>query len=276
MRTMATENKTDLIQVVQLPIIAEQLQTLRARWEQRAADAEAMVCTEETIQAVKAFRAEMRKEFDDVEVLRKAVKKAVMGPYERFEDTYGDCISKPFAAADRALKSKIDDTETALKKICEDGLRDYFAELCAAHHVEWLQYEQAGVKVDMASAKQKTPKKLRERLAAFVEHVSTVTDSISCVDKAEEVMTEYKLSLDFAKAVDTVLARHKRIEAERQQMEQRAAQKAVEDEAVRRAEALAPPTVVEEQISVTFTVTDTKARLIALREWMKANGYKYE
>ena len=46
----------DLIVVKQLPVIVEHLRTLKERWEQRALDAEAMVCTEETIQAVKAFR----------------------------------------------------------------------------------------------------------------------------------------------------------------------------------------------------------------------------
>ncbi len=72
---------SDLIKVVQLPVIEEQLRTLKDRWEQYAADAESMVCTEDAIQAVKVFRADMRKEFDEVELLRKAVKKAVMGPY---------------------------------------------------------------------------------------------------------------------------------------------------------------------------------------------------
>ena len=78
----------ELIAVRQLPIIEEQLRTLKDRWEQRALDAEAMVCTGDTIQAVKAFRADMRREFEEVEVLRKQAKQAVMEPYNRFEAVY--------------------------------------------------------------------------------------------------------------------------------------------------------------------------------------------
>lgn len=267
---------TALIQVKQLPIIEGQLHRLKVRWEQKAADAEAMVCTDDSIQAVKSFRAEIRKEFDEIEALRKQVKKSVLEPYEAFEAVYKDCVTSAFRRADDACAFKISETEGSLKQRCADGLREYFDELCAAHGIDWLKYEDAGIKVDMASAKQKTPKKLREQLEEFVERVSRDAWTISGMQGGDEVMAEYKLSLDFPGAIEAVTARHARIEAERKQMEQMAARKAAEAEAVRRVEALAPPTVADELISVTFTVADTKERLIALREWMKANNYQYK
>lgn len=270
------ENQTDLIQVVQLPIIAERLQTLKARWEQKAADAEAMVCTEDTVQAVKAFRSEMRKEFEEIEALRKQVKAAVMKPYNDFEEVYAACVTIPFNKSDGTCKEKISSTEHGIKQRCEDGLREYFDELCAAYHVEWLKYEQAGINVDMTSAKQKTPKKLREQALTFVVNVSKDIEAISQVDNADELMAEYKRRLSLPEAFTAVQDRHRRIEAERKQMEQMAARKVSECNVVAHVEALAPPTVAEEQITVTFTVTDTKDRLIALRGWMKANGYKYD
>lgn len=264
-----------LIVIEQLPVVREHFDRLKALWEQKAKDAEAMVCTEDTVQAVKAYRADMRKDYQEANAEFNAFLKAVMEPIDKVKAAFKECVTSPFDCADAAFKAKISNVESEIKRRCEDALRDYFAELCAAYHVGWLKYEQAGIKVDMASAKQKTPKKLREHLAAFVDHVSTVADRISRMDNAEEILVEYKKRLDFSEAVDAVRDRHRRIEAERQQMEQMAARKAAEEEAVRRAEALAPPTVMEEQISVTFIVTDTKERLIALREWMKANGYEY-
>ena len=139
---------SDLIKIVQLPVIEEQLRTLKDRWEQRALDAESMVCTEETIQSVKVFRADMRREFDEVEALRKQVKQAVMGPYEQFEAVYKDCVTVPFRRADDSCAGKIGEVEAALKRRCEEKLRDYFYELCAVHHLDWLAYERAGIKVD--------------------------------------------------------------------------------------------------------------------------------
>lgn len=264
-----------LIVVEQLPVIREQLHQLKVRWEQKAADADSMVCTEETIQEVKAFRAEMRKEFAEIEEQRKLVKKAVADPYEQFYLIYKECVYDPFEAADGIFATKITTVESDIKRRCEDGLREYFDELCAAHGIDWIKYEDAGVKVDMASARQKTPKKLREQLSGFVSNVAHDTGIILGMDCADEIMAEYKRRLNLPEAFSAVQDRHRRIETERQQMEQRAARKAAEDEAVRKVEALAPP-IAQETKTVTFTVTDTVDRLIMLREFMKVNGYKYE
>ena len=65
------EKPTALITVTSLPEIQENLRALRERWEQKAADAAAMVCTEETVQAIKKMRADMRKEYEEADRQRK-------------------------------------------------------------------------------------------------------------------------------------------------------------------------------------------------------------
>lgn len=269
-------NTSELIQVKQLPIIEEQLLTLKEWADGISKEAQSMVCTDETLQAVKQYRTELRKNLDELESLRKSVKSAVMGPYERFEAVYKECVSDAFKTADATLKRKIDDVEQEIKQRCEDGLREYFDELCAAHHVEWLTFERSGVKVDMASAKQKTPKKLREQLVQFVSHVSANLNTIADMENAEEITVVYKESLNLAHAIGVVSDRHRRIEAEREEKAERESAVASEVEMVKKVEALSPPKAEEKPISVTFTVTDTRGRLIALREWMKANGYQYQ
>lgn len=235
----------DLIIVRQIPIIEERLLTLKDHWDQQALDAEAMICTPDTIQTIKGFRADMRKEFEDVDAQRKAVKKAVMGPYEQFETIYKDCVTTAFQRADRICADKISETETEIKRLCEDGLRDYFYELCAVRHLDWLEYERAGIKVDMASAKAKAPKKLREQLADFVTRVGDAVNRITPMDDAEEIMIEFRETLDAGKAICTVQDRHRRIEEERAAREARYAALEQEAETVRKVEALAPPVVVE-------------------------------
>lgn len=266
---------SELIRITQLPVIEERLRSLKESFDKQTEEALSLVCSEDMVQVVKAVRANLRKQFDDLEDQRKAVKSAVFAPYDQFEAVYRECVSDAFKTADAALKGKIDAVEGEIKRRCEDGLREYFAELCAAHDIDWLKYEQAGIKVDMASAKQKTPKKLREQLVEFVARVSLDVDTIADMDNAEELLVEYKVRLKLSEAFSAVQDRHRRIEAERQYMEQSAARKAAEAEAVRKVEALAPP-AVQETKTVTFTVTDTVDRLIALREWMKANNYKYQ
>lgn len=277
----------DLIIVRQLPVIEEKLHDLKTLWEQRAYDAESMVCTADTIQAVKAFRADMRKEFEDVEAMRKQAKQEVLEPYNRFEAVYKDCITTAFQKADSACAAKISEVESDIKQRCEDGLRDYFDELCAVHHLEWLEYELAGVKVDMASAKAKTPKKLREQLAAFVASVSDSVNRINSLEDAEEIMVEYQRTLDAAGAICTVQDRHRRIEQERAEREARYATLEQEAEMVRRVEALAHPVAVqaaEETIKVSLVLYPTpsqfnekiKPLMRQIKEICDMEGIKYE
>lgn len=271
--------ENELIRVVQLPIIEEQLRALKERWEQRAADAESMVCTEETIQAVKSFRSEMRKEFDEVEALRKAAKQAVMEPYNRFEAVYKECVTTAFQMADNACSRKVSEVEQDMKRRCEDSLRDYFDELCAVHHLDWLTYERAGIKVDMASAKAKTPKRLREQLVAFVKDISENVSVISGMDNAEEMMVEYQRCLNFADAYNAAQERRRLIEEQKAAQKARRAEQERETEMVRRVEALAPPVVSEAPepvVKCTFTVHATKPQLRKLKEFLNIEGIKYE
>jgi len=279
----------NLIVVKQLPIIEEQLRTLKERWEQRAFDAESMVCTLDTVQAVKEFRAEMRKEFEEAETLRKAAKKAVMEPYNQLEEVYKECVTAPFQKADRALSVKVIEVEADIKARCEDGLRNYFAELCARDGLDWLTYEQAGIKVDMASAKAKTPKKLREQLSAFVAGVAESVDRINTLEDTGEIMVEYQKTLDAAGAICTVKERHRRIEEQKKFQEARDAIRAQEAEAIRRVEALAPPVVVESQVPekpvrVSLVMHPTRSQyeekikpiMIELKKICDMEGIKYE
>lgn len=277
----------DLIVVRQLPIIEEQLHALKTLWEQRAFDAESMVCTEDTIQAVKGFRAEMRKEFDSVEALRKQAKRDVLDPYNKFEAVYKDCVTDAFLRADMACAQKVRTVEDDMKRRCDDGLREYFDELCAVHHLDWLEYERAGIKVDMASAKAKTPKKLREQLVAFVASVADSVNRINSLGYADEIMAEYRRTLDAAGAICTVRDRHRRIEEERAAREARYAELEQEAEAVRRVEALAPPVVSpaqEKTIKVSLVLRPTRRQfedkikplMRQIKEICDMEGIKYE
>lgn len=255
----------ELIEVKQLPIIEERLLSLKEKWERAAKDAEAMVCTEDTVQAVKAERAKLRQEFDILENQRKAAKKMVMEPYERFEAIYRECVSISYTKADERFKAKIAEVENEQKRRCEEGLRGYFAELCAFHHLDWLTYERAGIKVDMASAKAKTPKKLREQLEAFVTGVAESARNISSLDDAAEIMEEYQRSLNSAGATFTVRERHRRIEEQKAAQEARKAAQEQEAAMVHRVEALAAPVVVdapaqEETVRVSFVMHPTMSQ----------------
>lgn len=219
-----------------------------------------------------------------LEKWRKSLKNWAMEEYKRFETDY-KAATQGYSEALTLYSDEIQETEASIKKECVDGLRSYFAELCAFHHLEWLTYEQAGIKVDMTSAKAKMPKKLREQLAAFVAGVSESVDRINLLDDSEEIMVEFQRSLDAADAICTVQDRHRRIEAHKAAQETRKAVRAQETEMVRRVEALAPPAVVkadEKDLNevipqLTFTcINATRAQLRRVRDFLNREGIQYE
>lgn len=280
---------SELIQVKQLPIIQEQLRSMKAEIEAKVEEAKSLVCSPETLASVKATRADLNKQFSELEEQRKAVKKAVMAPWDSFEETYKECVSGPFKSADADLKDKIAETESGIKSACETGLREYFAELAAAEHVEWLEYPRAGIVVDMASAKAKTPKRLREQISQFVTGVSRGVEAISGMEDAEEIMVEFRRCLDAATAIRIVQERHQRIEAERRAAEARKAALEAQRAAVEKVEAVAPPVAVEPPVAApvaskeeekiykcSFTVHATKPQLRRLKEFLMQEGIRYE
>ena len=280
----------ELMKVIQSPVIQERLRSMKGVIEQEVSEACSLACTEKTIQAVKVKRAELRKLLDSLEAQRKAVKAAVMGPYNDFESIYKECVSDALKSADASLKVKIDDVEKEQKRRCAEGLREYFSELRAVHHLDWLTYEQAGIKVDMASAKAKTPGKLRKQLADFVIGVNDGVNLISSMGNAEEIMVEFRECLDASKAIGIVLDRHRRIEEQKSAQEARTAAIEQDAEMVRRVEALAPPAAVEHSsadkaaIRVQLTLYPTKRQfeekikpvMRQLKEICDSEGIQYE
>lgn len=276
------EEQSSLIQIVQLPIIKERLHKLKGFVDQQVSDAMAMVCTEDTVIHVKQIRAELNALYTEAENQRKAVKAAVMQPYLDFETVYKECISGPFKRADDDLRLKIVAVETGLKKECEQRLRAFFDELTQTSGLDFLKYEQAGISISMADAKAKTqpPKKLREQVERFVLRVGQDVDMISTMEDAGEIMAAYKQSLSVTDALQTVKERKRQITQAQEENERRNAVRTQEAEARRKVEAFAPPTVSEtendqDQLTCTFTVTDTRDRLKLLKQFLDANGYKY-
>ena len=279
-------DNTDLVPMLvctQQPVISENLVDLQERVASIADMVNQLPKVPDSVPQVKKARADLRKYFDSLEEQRKAVKAAVMAPYNEAEAKYKALVSGPIQSADRLCKDFVDGVELEMKQACENGLRDYFDELRAANHVEFLKFEQAGIVVDMASAKQKTPKKLREQLVQFVARVASDVDRIAEMDDAEEIMVEYQKSLNVADAIGTVLDRHRRIQAQREADQARSIVKAAEAEAVHKVDAVAPPVEVQKEpvpetnvFKCTFTVTATKPQLKRLKEFLNQEGIRYE
>ena len=279
-----------LIEVRQLPIITERLRQVKEQVEAMTAEASSLVCTAETVQLVKQTRTDLRKKFDELENQRKAVKAAVMGPYDAFIRVYDECISGPFRSADNKLKEQIDGFEGELKQRTLERLRTYHAEMCAVHGIDWLTFDRtiqkAGIKVGMADANAKTPKKLMDGIGLFISSIAAGRDNIAKLPDADEIMVEFKKTLNATEAIGIVADRKKALEQEKVDAEKRAEEAKLREEKLEQMRQIAPEAVkapvpapaiaTDEKIyTIRFTIRTTREKALKLKAFMIKEEIEY-
>ena len=228
------KDNPDLIVINQLPVISEQLDKVKAEIQRRTAFADTVTVSEENRQEIKKMRAAMNAEKSRLDEVYKTALEKVIAPIQAVQDKYKDCVGL-YTKANSQLKAKIDVIEDGLKLAKENSVKEYFEELVPAKKIDFISFERLGLKITLSVSE----KKLKEQVNNIVERVATDLKAIEIQENKEEILVEYKKSLNVSEAVSIVDARHKAIQAEKErkakQAEQRArelaAAKAVEDAA---------------------------------------------
>lgn len=278
--------KNEIIVVKQLPEIEEHLQAIKEEVNAKVKTALSLVCTEDTVKEVKKVRTSLNKDLKDFEERRKAVKKAIMTPYEAFETVYKDCVSDTYKKADVELKKKIDGIENELKERKRTEVKEYFDEYLTATGIDFVTFENAHINVTLSASK----KSLKEQAKTFIDRVC---DDLALIDTQEhknEILYEYKQSLNVSGAITAVTNRYKAIEEAKAREEERKAREQAKAEAVAKVEAVAPPVAVtspavepiappveeEKTFKMTFTVKGTMAQLKELKKFIIEKGIEIE
>jgi len=292
-----------LIIVKQLPVIEDQLAAVKESITERVNQALSLVCTEDTYKDIKKVRADLNKEYAELESRRKEVKTAVLAPYEKFEKVYKECAGDLYADADRKLKAKIAEVEDGLRQQKATALNEYFSEYRASLSIpeDFVTYDDAGIKVGLSDSLTGLKKKAKD----FLDHISDDLKAIDSHDDRDEILTEYKRGFNLASALSTVAARHKAIEdAKRAREEAEARRKAQEEQQKELAAVIAAQTEQEAPVAApvavevvevvpepeavpaapeaektyvtSFKVTGTIDQLKALKKFLVEGGYTYE
>lgn len=275
----------NIIELIQEPKIAEQLELLKGNIEERTNALKELAkkpCSE-NLKELKEKRAELKKEYEELEEKRKALKKAIMQPFCEFEEKY-KYITESYKEADAVAKESIDKLEQAKKDVVKRECEKYFEELKIAYKVEWLEFERIGLNITLSTS-------LKKQKDIIWEFVDKVFGDLQAIGENVELLAEYKKCLSLAKATSIVKERAKAIEKEKAEQERlkaikeeqaRAEQKV--KEAIEQHKPLQVPTIEERKeqaedskvYTVKFTVTGRKTELKALKEFLKNGGYKYE
>ena len=269
-----------VLECIQVPVIVENLMDMAASYQAKLDYINTLPRDDEGMKAVKALRAEARKEFEELDTKRKEVKQKVMGPYNKAETIFKSFVTTPFNSLDKACKEFSDSVEGEMKSRCEAQLQEYFEELCAMKGIHWLKWERMGIRVDMATARLKEPKKAIEAIKAKVEKICADLDTISQEFKgdAAEYLAAYESCLDVSESIRRVNSRKEaqRIaEENRVQREARQAQTAQIRQAMPEVGTVFMPQQ-EKRFRVTFTVTATMPMLRAMKAWLEDKKIEYQ
>lgn len=295
-----TKSESSLIQVKQIPVIIENLKSVKSEIEKKVNSACEMVCTDENYKEIKKLRSELNKEFSEFESRRKAVKSEIMTPYEAFETVYKDCVTNPYKRADLALKGKINATEQELKRVKYEKSKSYFEEYKKSLGIDFVTYEQVNLNITMSVSL----KKLKETIKNFLDKVMDDLKLISTQSHTDEILYEYKRSLNVSASITTVSERFKAIEAEKARAEAEKAEREKAEQVMNSTiaeyepfvanvpEEVAPPVdetpAVQESeehseekiLSLSFKVYGTKSQLkdfaLTVKQLISERGLRYE
>jgi hypothetical protein len=235
---------------------------------------------EETYKQIDKYNAEVTKMFEALENKRKETKRKALEPYEKFEAIYKNLVTEPYKEAKTKLKNKLDEVKNTLQSEKQQELEAYVTELLQAYNLDWLTIERLPIKINRSGSLTKAKNEMKILLDKVKQEQASITDN--------EVMVEYKRSLNLAQALQVVTERKKLLEQEKEIAEKVAqAKKEAEQKSKENAEKaktvtptpkqFATPVEASEQLyEVTFKVCNTKEQFVKLREFMIANGMEYE
>jgi len=269
----------DLILLKQSPVIHHDLKKIGENVRKLIVELniDTLIATDETLQYLKKTRAELNKEFAAYEEQRKAVKKAIIAPYEAFELEYKTEITNVFEDAETKLKTGIMSVEIRAKNIKKEVIKAYFYELCAANNIDFITFEQTGIEINLSTSE----KQYKEHCQKFINKVNDDLLLIDVYDYKAEVLVEYKRTLNCSTAITTIKTRKEAEQKEYERLkaieEQKAAYQA--SPIIEKAHEILQPPVIEQKEPIKiaeFRVKATEVQLKGLGQYMRDNGIIYE
>lgn len=267
------------ISIHDLSVTEQNLQKIAAECADRINAAKAMACTEDTKQAVKKTRTELKKQFESYESERKTLTAEYEKPLKDFKALYDKYIKIPFAEADAALGKKISDVEMAQKSEKYDNVKAYAVELITAYGLNWLEADVIMPNVTLSKSQAAYEKEVK----AVIERIKKDVDYINRLDTKDEVFAEYMENLDLTQTLDAIERRKQAIIKAQQATQTYTEHEAVKQEVEENVTQLAPPIIEEEPqkpeepvYTMTFTVTGTIPQLKAIKDFLIENNIDFK
>ena len=209
--------RNDLIVIKQLPVIEDRLDEAYASVKDRLAAMSSLVVTEDNYKDLKKVRADLNKEYSDLEAVRKRIKAALEEPYKAFESGAYKKLVDAYRSAVSELDKNIKEVEAGLKESRENEVFAYFDGYRTVLNIDssLVDFSRSGIKVGLTGS----IKSLKDQARAFLDKVDGDLKMIDTLENRDEVLAEYRMSLSVTDAVRVVADRKRRIEEERARRE---------------------------------------------------------
>lgn len=262
---------SDLITVTQLPVIEDQLRSVKDAWDAKLKETLALPVTLETVKAIKDIRADMRREFFALDARRKEIKEIATAPVKRFEDTFKECIKDPFDTADAELKAKIDMVENGLRDKKRMKIEKHYLDRLAEHGLDFPAFAMTGIRTGISDKEEDLMKQAED----FADRIQDDVETLKELPHADELMVEYKTSLDVGRSIRVVNARHKAMEEVRQRMDIEPAAAPAIPEPLPAVPRVSIRTQQEKLVTRLIEVTGTDKQLETLTDFLVSRWYKF-
>lgn len=265
----------EIIKIQHLPEIFEQLEKVGKFVDEKLKGVTDLKATDTNKSNLKDKRTEINNTLSILEDKRKEIKKAIEAPYDVFNEKYTKEVKDKLEEASKTLTGKINFIEDTQKKAKEKLLRKFFEEYKISKNIDFVTFEQMHLNIILSI----TEVKYKNDIVKFLDKVSDELDLINLQSSKEEIMYEYKKTLDLANSIKIVQERKMAIERAAEENAKRELLAKQQQENVTEVKrVLTPPVkeVKEEIYQLTFTVRGTKNQLVLLKNFLNDGGYEYE
>lgn len=271
-------NLNEIVKIEQLPKVYEQLDILGAYVDEQLIGIDTLECTEENKKKVKELRTKISNFLNSLEDKRKDIKKKINEPYDLFNNKYEQTTKIKLQDAYKTLTDKINKIEDAEKLKKKQEVERYFNEYSISKDIDFVKFEQLNLNITLSASETK----LKEQVKVFVDKVVDDLNLIVTQEHKQEIMLEYKKTLNVSASISNVTNRYKELEELKKKEEEKAKVEKQVQESVKKVEkVIAPPiatkvTEQEELLEIAFKVKGSRENLKELVRFLKERGYDYE
>lgn len=270
-------NLNEIVKIEQMPKVYEQLEIIGAFIDEKLEGVDKLECTDKNKQEVKDRRTEINNVLNAFETKRKEIKAKINEPYDMFNKKYEETTKIKLQEASKMLTDKINKIEDEQKDKKKKEVEKYFNEYALSKDIDFVKFEQLNLNITLSA----TETKLKEQVKAFIDKVVDDLNLIVTQEHKQEIMLEYKKSLNVSASISNVISRYRELEEQRKKEEAKTEKEIQVQENVQKVEqVIAPPARIEKQedevLEIAFKVRGSRENLKVLVKFLKERGYDYE